>query len=166
MPRGIPNVMPKKTISSEELNIGQPKPLDIPMTGDVSAIARPDLEILTADAQSLGDYAAALAFFEEKLDVVVHESTDKNAEPIVDVYCNGTPQRFVRGQTQSVRRKYVEILARARQTSIDTKVSAQGADGEVVNRITKHSAVRYPFSVVYDPNPRGHQWLKQTLASA
>jgi len=73
---------------------------------------------------------------------------------------------FVRGMTQKVKRKYVEILARARQTSITTQVVAQDANGETVNRVNKHTAVRYPFSVMYDPSPKGGAWMKQLLASA
>ena len=163
MPRGIPK---SKEVSSHDVKVGQDTHLDVPMTGDISSILRTDHTVEVVDGPSLGDYAKQLAFNEEYVEVVVHESTDKNAEPIVDVYCNGTPQRFVRGVTQKVKRKYVEILARARQTSISTKVSAQGADGETVNRIDKHTAARYPFSVVYDANPKGGAWLKQVLQSA
>jgi hypothetical protein len=50
------------------------------------------------------EYAAALAFNEELIDVVVHESTEVNATPLVETYVNGVPQRFVRGQTQRVKR--------------------------------------------------------------
>lgn len=163
MARGIPN---NKTISSEDNTVGQAKPLDMPMTGSLDNLIRTDHQIEIVDGPSLGAYAAELAFNEEYLDVVVHESTDKNAEGLVDLYCNGTPQRFMRGQTQTVKRKYVEILARSRQTSITTQTMAQGADGETVNRINRHTAVRYPFSVIYDANPKGGAWLKQMLASA
>lgn len=166
MPRGIPNVMPAKTISSEDFKVGQDKVLDMPTSGPLADMVRTDLEIDIVDGPSLGEYAAELAFNEEPVDVVVHESTDKNEQMLVDVYCNGVPQRFIRGETQKVKRKFVEILARARQTSISTTTAAQGQDGEVVNRINKHTAVRYPFSVVYDPNPKGRDWLKRVLASA
>lgn len=162
MPRGIPN----KEISSEDVKVGQKQILDVPVTGSLENLIRTDHKIESVDGPSVGDYAAELAFNEEFVDVVVHESTDKNAEAIVDLYCNGTPQRFIRGQTQRVRRKFVEILARARQTSITTKTHANGEDGEAVNRISKHTAVRYPFSVVYDANPKGGAWLKQLLQTA
>ena len=166
MPRGIPNVMPAKTVSSEDFKVGQDKHLDMPTTGPLAGMVRSDLEIDIVDGPSLGNYAAELAFNEEPVDVVVHESTDKNEQMLVDVYCNGVPQRFIRGQQQTVKRKFVEILARARQTSISTTTAAQGQDGEVVNRVNKYTAVRYPFSVVYDPSPKGRDWLKKVLASA
>lgn len=166
MPRGIPKVMPKKTFEAAEQPIGQAKSVDLPMTGSILDIPRPDLEIEVADTQSLGDYAAELAFNEEPVEVMVSESTDKNASAVVEVFCNGRSQYFVRGKAQVVKRKFVEILARARETSITTTTAAQGADGEPVNRINKHTALRYPFSVIHDANPKGREWLKQTLASA
>lgn len=163
MARGIRN---SQSLSSDDVKIGQFKPLEMPTQGDLSNLARPDLDVQIVDGPSLGDYAAELAFNEEYVDVVVSESTDKNASVLVDVYCNGTPQRFFRGQVQRVKRKYVEILARSRQTNISTTVAPLGPDGNVVNRIDKHTAVRYPFSVVNDPNPKGSAWLRQILESA
>lgn len=162
MPRGIPN----KEIDSRNEVVAQQKSVNIPTTGSLENLLRPDHEVEIYRDGNIDDYAQELAFGEEIVDVVVHESTDKNAEPIVDVYCNGTPQRFIRGMQQKVKRKFVGILAQARQTSISTKVSAMGENGEPVNRIDKHSAVRYPFSVVYDANPRGAAWLRNLLASS
>lgn len=158
MPRGIPN----KTIETQEQAIAQSRPLDVPVEGSLDGLVRVDQEIVIADGPQLDEYAAELAFMEELVDVLVHESTDENAEPIVDVYCNGTPQRFIRGVQQKVKRKYVEILANARQTSIKTKTHQ---DNETVyNRIDKHTALRYPFSM-QDSNPRGQAWLKKILAT-
>ena len=153
---------PTKTTETEEQSIAQSRPLDVPVTGALSDMVRVDQEIVIADGPSLGDYAKELAFMEEIVDVMVHESTDPHAEPVVDVYCNGMPQRFVRGQMQKVKRKYVEILANARQTSIKTNVRNDGDN--VYNRIDKHTALRYPFSM-QDSNPRGQAWLKKLLAT-
>lgn len=105
----------------------------------------------------------AVAFMEEPVKVMVHESTDENAQPIVDVYCNGTPQRFVRGMEQVVKRKFVQILINARTTSVRTRTGVEG--GNVINQLTRHTAVRYPFSVIEDRNPRGGAWLRDALAS-
>lgn len=165
MPRGIPN----RTFDATEQQIGQKVSVDIPTTGSLEGIKRDDqkLESETVDIvrEGLDDsYAAQLAFMEEPVDVMVHETTDPNEQMLVDVYCNGIPQRFIRGQVQTVKRKYVEILARAKQTSIATRTVTTTDD--VINRIDKHTALRYPFSVAHDPNPRGAAWLKSVLASA
>lgn len=105
----------------------------------------------------------AMAFMEEPVKIMVHESTDENAQPVVDVYCNGVPQRFVRGMEQVVKRKFVQILINARTTSVRTRTGVEG--GNVVNQLTRHTAVRYPFSVIEDRNPRGGAWLRESLAS-
>lgn len=157
MPRGIPNSR------FQDAEVSQTSHIDMPTTGEIESLLKPE-EVQVVSAAGLDDYAAELAFMEEKIDVIVHESTDKNAEQVVDVYCNGTPQRFIRGQVQSVKRKYVQILADARQTSLQTRTVTQGED--VYNRIDRHTALRYPFSVANDPNPKGAQWLKRALQAA
>lgn len=156
MARGIPG---SKSDAAAEYS--KHDHVDVPVTGDVGVIARPDREIVTADGIDM-DYAAALAFNEELVDVVVHESTEPNASPLVDTYVNGVPQRFIRGQTQRVKRKFVEVLARAKQTGIKTVVDM--SNGEPVNRIHRHTGLRYPFSVQHDPNPNGAAWLRNILA--
>ena len=160
MPRGIPNS--KLDAASEK--VGQDRHLDIPVTGSLDNLVRTDQQIDIVDGPALGDYAGELAFNEEMVDVIVHETTEPNAPQLVEVWVNGTPQRFIRGRVQSVRRKYVEVLARARQTGIKTTVDM--SNGNPVNRIERHTGLRYPFSVQNDPNPKGRDWLRQTLASA
>lgn len=159
MARGIPN----KT-DTTELDVGQKTHIDIPGMGvlDRSALQEEGVEVVPAVA--LDGYAADLAFMEEPVEVEVHESNDPNAEPIVDLYCNGTPQRIVRGQPITVKRKFVQILANARQVSMSTETLVQGYD--VINRVSKRSALRYPFSVVRDDNRKGRDWLRQVLQGA
>lgn len=160
MPRGIPN----SKLDTTDLDVGQRTHIDIPGEGviDRSAMREEGVEIVPAAA--MDGYATELAFMEELVEVEVHESTDPNAEPIVELYCNGTPQRLIRGVPHAVKRKFVQILANARQTSMTTTTKVDGDN--VVNRINKHSALRYPFRVVRDDNPRGRDWLRNTLQAA
>lgn len=156
--------MATKRIDTTDLDVGQATHIDIPGEGllDRSQLREEGVEIVPGIG--MDDYAKELAFMEELVDVEVHESTDPNASPIEDVYCNGVVQRFVRGQVQTVKRKYVQVLAGARQVAMrtETKVDGEG----VVNRLHKHSALRYPFSVMRDDNPRGRAWLKRALQAA
>ena len=126
---------------------------------DRSAINDEPLGIV--GAAGAGEYARDLAFFEELVEVEVHESTDPNAEAVVDLYCNGVSQRFIRGVPLVVKRKYVQILATAKPQTISTRATVSG--DEVINRITKHTALRYPFRVIRDDNPKGADWLRETL---
>ncbi len=135
--------------------------IEMPVEGSVT---REDLlDTGITDVQRDKKQLDEMAFMEEPVKIMVHESTDENAQLVVDVYCNGTPQRFVRGMEQVVKRKFVQILINARTTSVRTRTGVEG--GNVVNQLTRHTAVRYPFSVIEDRNPRGGAWLRESLAS-
>lgn len=157
MPRGYPN-----TTEAAEQTIAQPKDLNIPTTGPLAGLARTDQEIVVVgEGPSMNSYAAELAFMEEPVEVMVHEAQGENPDLIVDLYCNGVPQRFIRGQAITVKRKYVEILANARTQNMKTNINREGDN--VYNRVSKHTSLRYPF-VMNDPNPKGQAWLKGLLA--
>jgi hypothetical protein len=159
MTRGI-----SKRTDTDDLDVGQHTHIDMPAEGviDRSAMREEGIEIV--QGVKLDGYAAALAFMEEPIEVEVHESTDQNAQPVIDLYCNGVPQRIIRGQRQTIKRKFVNILADARQTALKTTTRVNG--DEVVNRIDKHSALRYSFSVTRDDNPKGRDWLRLKLQAA
>ena len=154
----------KQLFDANETDVSTDSVATMPATGDIKRedFLDPVIEIETAPANALSDHAAQLAFLEEKVDVMVHESADPNAEPIVETWVNGVAQRFIRGQVQTVRRKYVEVLARAKNTNVTTKESFR--NGERGTDILKHTALKYPFSVMRDDNPKGGQWLKGVLA--
>lgn len=156
--------MATKRISTDDMQVGQETHIDIPAEGliDRSAIHEDGIEIV--EGVALDDYARELAFMEELIEVEMHESTDPNAQPIEDIYCNGLCQRFVRGRPQVVKRKYVQALASLRQVSFRSDARVEGE--EVVNRLHRNSALRYPFSVVRDDNRRGRDWLRRALQSA
>lgn len=125
-----------------------------------------ELSAIEVHDKPLGtDYADALAFMEEKVTVMIHESSDVNDENPVQLACNGVNQFFFRGQEQDVKRKYVEILARAKRSRISTPEITDGS-GARTNAIRKATSLRYPFSVLYDANPKGPSWLKSVMAEA
>ncbi len=112
----------------------------------------------------LSKQAQDLAFMEEYIEVMLHESTDKNAENPVFTSNNGTPQYFYRGQVQRVRRKYVDILASCKEHSLATPEYTTN-EGTRSMKITRRSSLKYPFSVINDPNPRGAAWLRSVLSA-
>jgi len=103
------------------------------------------------------------AFMHEKLTVMVHESTDPNDAEIVHIAVNGVRQFFHRGTPQVVRRCFVERLARAKRTAYTQNLDERLGES-VVNRMTPRHALRYPFSVIEDANPKGSAWLRNLLA--
>ena len=160
---------PEKTDATEQ-KVGQDTHLDISTTAKLEDVKRTDLivdteEVVIVKGDGLDNsYAAQIAFLEEPVDVMIHDSTEANAEPFPCVAVNGVNQFFPRGQAITVKRKFLAALARAKTTSVSTKVVNN--DGEVYNRLNKHTALRYPFSVVRDSNPKGSAWLKAVLAEA
>jgi hypothetical protein len=153
-------------IEAEELIESSDTETVFPAKGSVSRKKiQKDLvqEVELVAAYGASDKAAQLAFMEEMVDIMVHESADPNAETIVETWVNGIAQRFIRGQVQTARRKYVEVLARAKSTGIQTR-EATDYNGDRTTAIVKHTALKYPFSVLKDINPKGATWLKQVMA--
>ena len=94
---------PEKTVDAAETTPKE-ESLILPATGP---IIRDDKTIVEADGGSM-DRAAELKFMEEAVEVMVHDSTDPNAENPVLVAVNGVNQYFIRNQPQVVKRKFVE----------------------------------------------------------
>lgn len=131
-------------------------------TGDAKdSLDAPQIEVVDRPVEQ--SWAEDMAFNESQVKVLVHESTDKNAEAVVEVFCNGVPQRFIRGRAQDVKRKFVAVLARAKMTTYSQE-KVRDDDGNESYRNIPHTALRYPFSVVADSDPRGADWLTAVLA--
>lgn len=112
----------------------------------------------------LRKFAADSAFMEEKVLVRVNPSADPGAMRIVESWCNGVPQRFVRGEWVVAKRMFVEVLARAKPFSVTTPEHVDG-NGDRTNRIDTHAGQLYPFEM-QDRNPVGQRWLQQILQEA
>jgi hypothetical protein len=108
------------------------------------------------------DYLAQLAFMEEEITVMVHESADENADNPVTVGNNGTFRQFFRGQPTRVKRKFVDSLI-VKSGRVATPETQNGA-GERTRVIRQTSAQKYPFSIMEDKNPKGAEWLRGRLA--
>ena len=158
--------MKQNEISTDEMQVGQDKPVDIPTDGDVKREVTGheiDSEIETVSAAV---DLSKVSFFNEPVVVVVHESTDQHVEPLPMVSVNGRSQYFIRGRPVTVKRKYVAALARAKRTGYRQTVRVDEVSGNVVQRMLPSTGLIYPFSVIEDPNPRGLAWLQGVLAEA
>jgi hypothetical protein len=106
--------------------------------------------------------AEKLAFMEEPVTILVMSSGDPNEIPLVQVAVNGVTQFIKRDEPITVKRKYVERLARCKKT--DFNQALDDSQGEVsFNVLTRRHSLRFPFSVIQDTNPKGAGWLKQIL---
>lgn len=152
----------RRPIEPMEMQVGQDNPRDMPIDGPAMIT---DAMIEPVDGFNWKKKAEELAFLEEFVEILVHETTDENAEQIPGFGVNGRWQYFERGVQQSVRRKYVERLARCKRTAY-TQRRERDSNGDDTMRHYPHTALKYPFSVIIDHNPRGRDWLRKILAEA
>jgi hypothetical protein len=110
----------------------------------------------------LRELASSELFMNEMVTVLVHSSTDENQSPHVILNCNGTNQPIMRGVPTTVRRKYVEILARMKETKY-SQVTRNPAAPDQIDMIARHG-LAYPFELMEDANPRGRAWLTNVMA--
>ena len=128
----------------DEIGTGEPKSVEI------------------IDRVMSNDMLDATKFMCEPVTIMVHESTDPNDVDLVQVSVNGVTQFFQRGNPQEVKRYFVERLARAKRTSYSQELDERL--GEAMNHMKPRHALRYPFSVIEDKNPKGSAWLRNILA--
>lgn len=98
-------------------------------------------------------------FMNEPVSILVHESTDENTVMAIPLGVSGTIQWVVRGVEMTVKRKYVEVLARARTTVYK---QSQAKFDITDSRPEPKTAMSYPFSVVKD-NAKGASWLREII---
>ena len=106
--------------------------------------------------------AASEAFMNELVTIMVHSTTDENQAPHVIVNCNGGNQPILRGVPMQVKRKYVEILARMKETKY-SQVTRNPSAPDQIDMVARHG-LSYPFDLVEDSNPKGRAWLNNVLA--
>jgi hypothetical protein len=104
------------------------------------------------------------AFMNEPVTIMVMSSGDENETDLIQVGVNGVTQFFRRDTPQTVKRKFVARLARAKKT--DFRQTLDDRLGEKMNNFTRHHSLKYPFSVIEDKNPKGSAWLTSILAQA
>lgn len=79
-----------------------------------------------------------------------------------DISVNGKKEIFRENEQKTVQRKYVEGLARAKKTAFSNKEYVD-ANGIKAFKYPATTGIRYGFSVVHDPHPRGMDWLAAVL---
>lgn len=157
--------MPRMPEVNADEHLGKEEPTDIDTTEPVAKVRR---RAKKAESDIIDVYAdvGAEAFYNEMVDIIVHESTDPAAVPIPQINVNGVNQFFLRGQKQAVKRKFVARLARMKQRRYTQQIANDPASGNVIQRMVPHVGLRYPFSVINDPNPKGPAWLQKILSEA
>jgi len=122
------------------------------------------LEKVTAD-KDLKALAASAAFMEEVVEIEIVSATSENEPPCVILNVNGTNQPVWRGLPTSVRRKYLEVLARMKETRF-SQAPTNYINPEQSNALQPRTGQVYPFQVLSDKNTKGAALLRRILAEA
>lgn len=156
--KNVPPVAPIHYLESEEQEIGQGKTRTLRSEGPaIEALDPPG--IVVSEFPVNKEKLEMLKFMEDELLVVVHDSTSPTDEKFPEVWNDGRKFTFIRGKEMRVKRKFVEILARAKRTVYSQE---QQNDRSNYDNIP-HTGLRYPFAVANDPDPRGKEWLRGIL---
>lgn len=121
-----------------------------------------EIEPISANAD-LKKLAREAAFMEEFVTIFVHPQGGDNAATHVTLNVNGTNQPVFFGHNTTIRRKYVEVLARMKETNYSQQ-AANFMNPEISNALIPRSSQVHPFSVVEDKNPKGAAWLAHILS--
>lgn len=103
-------------------------------------------------------------FMNEMIEVYFAEPVNEDIEtPVVEVTVNGKYFYCRRGETRSIPRYALEVLARSKFMRVKTerKLDHEGAE-TMVPKITYSPC--YPFQVIMDPSgKRGVEWLRAIM---
>lgn len=148
-----------------DMPVGQQlaQPFDIPPLGE-PLVREPEAVEPVAAPLTPNDFDAIM-FMEELVKIRIEPLQEKHPRKIVDVYVNGVAEWIPVGRPWILRRKFVEILARAKPISVQTQHEGigEGEDGMPNNRIIRNTSSMFPFSVLQD-SQRGIEWLNRLMA--
>lgn len=157
-------IMQKTQLDTNEMQVGQNQAFDIPNTGHIDRENFRD-EFETVDTPTWKDTAKLAAFMEQEVLIVISDTELPNAEQVIQLAVQGKNQFVFRSKPTWVKRKYLEVLARARPEAISTQEFTD-ASGNRATRIHKTSGQKYPFRILEDKNPDGYRWLECILKEA
>lgn len=168
-----PVTMPAKELHTADIPQQQP--------GDISLAFGKPLErgevIEPLDAPLHSEHTQALLMAEEPVTIQIEPSQEENAPRVVDCWVNGKGAEVLDpitgkwmelncipiGGPVTTKRKYVEVLARAKFDNIQTKTGDMTQEAPE-NRIVRNTGRKAVFSVLHDPNPKGREWLIRLMS--
>lgn len=160
-----------RSVKSEQLP-------DVTMPAD-GVFVRPNPDIVKLNGiEVTPEYADQIRFMEGPIKVIFHESGAQFAPPYVDCFNGGEgigmfiDGKYIKNIGQVpvneeviIKRKHLEILARARETVIRTNVVTKPNE-DPINNVSRSTMQKYPFSVLdhMEDHARSVQWLKDILS--
>ncbi len=165
----------RKEVHTGDMEISQKDDIDLGLDSVINH--GESLVSVVADITKDSEYIAALNFMEEPVTIRVEENSRSDfPETHVPAYVNGRPAEVLHngkwiavgwlpiGQVLTVKRKYVEVLARSKSDSIKT-VHDDATVKNPMNKIERRTSSNYPLSILEDNNPKGREWLSRIMIS-
>jgi len=134
-------------------------------------------EVVLHEGPLTDSYAEALAFAEEPVKILIHQSheSDKTGANCTDyIAVNGVPAEVLfkngfvpigylpKGIALITKRKYVERMAMAKTDTIRTNVVERDNE-DPQNFVERVTTSVLSFSVLEDKNPKGQDWLANLI---
>ena len=120
-------------------------------------------EIIVADPERASrDYLGELAFMEEPVSIYLYRGQEEFSPDSIPLWVQGRMVSVPVEQEVTLRRKFVEVLARSQPYKLTTKVfdNSDGGNIAVQNKWMRHQASQYPFTLTRDSD-RGRAWLER-----
>lgn len=164
-----PTGRPRREVHTGDMPLAQKADIDLSL--DAQIIHGEGLPNLTHEQELVAD----LAFMEEPVTIMIAENSgSKFPETHVAVQVNGKSAEvlhdgkwiaigwFPMNQRLTTKRKYVEVLARARPESVQN-IHEDATVERPRNHLQRTPRAAYPMSIIRDDNPRGHEWLSRIM---
>lgn len=156
--------MRRKELNTEEMDMQKPSDIVIPSEG---VIVREPESIAAMTSPLEKKYADALQFGEDNIELMIQPSSEENAPTVIDVYVNGEAKYIPVGQRVTLKRKFVEVLLRAKPISVNTiHDSHTSGKAWIDNKLIRNARAKYPMSILHDPSPKGEEWLRNVMYEA
>jgi hypothetical protein len=158
-------------MARQELHSDQmPKPEQMPPISDAASY---DGDVVLTERTHNQDYLDELAFMEDPITIRLEPSAERNAAKWLSIWCNGRgAEVLVNGQwlefkhlpvsqVLTTKRKYVEIIIRAKVDTVTTPDMSESADRAEMNRLERFTTPIHSFSILEDRNPKGPAWMAE-----
>lgn len=167
--------MSKKEIDSRDLQSPVKRTVTLPGVEETLEHSH----VVKVDSELNDKALKAEEFLNEPVTILINRSMEKNFAPRctdliaingiwAEVLVNGNWVRMgylPRGKAITVKRKYVEVLARARYDSFQTEV-LQPVNEDPINNVNSIANYTLPFQMIKDEHqPEGQEWLEKLLAN-
>lgn len=152
-----------KAIDANDMQVQRPRAVRM---DEVDTLAAQDVEDLQIVSPTMfADEAEYASFMNQYVTIEIASPRDKNEATQVPVGVNGKQLWLPRGTPVEIRRCFVERLLRSQSRSYATETDSDYA-AETGTRIAEKIGTDYPIQIVYDADPRGHEWARMVRLQA